>query len=117
VNRGAAKLAVEGVAWFDKHVEGLPAPKGDDIYTLFGKTSLHSFIKWVGDLFTIKTPELRRQTIVAAMYGTFENNEDQARRFCRKRGFLALDKLAHPAARPRGKSCRRPSTLANATTV
>ena len=29
VPRGAAKLAVEGVAWYDKNVEGLPAPKGD----------------------------------------------------------------------------------------
>ena len=38
VARGAAKLAVEGVAWYDKNVEGLPAPKGDDVYTLFGKT-------------------------------------------------------------------------------
>jgi hypothetical protein len=49
VPRGAAKLAVEGVAWYDKNVEGLPAPKGDDVYTLFGKTGLHSFIRWVGE--------------------------------------------------------------------
>jgi hypothetical protein len=81
VSRGAAKLAVEGVAWYDRHVEGLPAPKGDDVYTLFGKTALHDFIKWVGDVFSIKTPELRRQTIVAAMYGTFEKNEAEARKF------------------------------------
>ncbi len=81
VARGAAKLAVEGVAWYDKNVEGLPAPKGDDVYTLFGKTALHDFIKWVGDVFSIKTPELRRQTIVAAMYGTFDKNEAEARKF------------------------------------
>ncbi len=49
VARGAAKLAVEGVAWYDKNVEGLPAPKGDDVYTLFGKNALHSFIRWVGE--------------------------------------------------------------------
>jgi hypothetical protein len=61
--------------------EGLPAPKGDDVYTLFGKTALHDFIGWVGDVFSIKTPELRRQTIVAAMYGTFEKNEAEARKF------------------------------------
>lgn len=82
VPRAAAKLAVEGVAWYDKNVEGLPAPKGDDVYTLFGKSGLHSFIKWVGeDIFTVKTPELKRQTIVAAMYGTFEKNEAEARKF------------------------------------
>jgi hypothetical protein len=81
VARGAAKLAVEGVAWYDKHIEGLPAPKGDDVFTLFGKTGLHPFIRWVGEVFSIKTPELKRQTIVAAMYGTFEKNEAEARKF------------------------------------
>jgi len=84
VNRGAAKLAVEGIAWHDRYVEGLPAPKGDDIYTLFGKTALHPVIKWVGEVFSIKTPELRKQTIVAAMYGTFDKNEAEARKFWRE---------------------------------
>jgi hypothetical protein len=93
VSRGAAKLAVEGVAWFDRHVEGLPAPKGDDVYTLFGKTPLHNFIRWVSEVFSIKTPELRRQTIVAAMYGTFDKNEAEARKFWREvsRGGVELD--------------------------
>ena len=59
-------------------------PKGDDVYTLFGKTGPHDFIKWVGEMFSIKTPELRRQTIVAAMYGTFEKNEAEARQFWQK---------------------------------
>jgi hypothetical protein len=82
VNRGAAKLAVEGVAWYNKHIEGLPAPKGDDIYTLFGDTRLHDYIRWVGDdVFSVKTPELRRLTIVAAMYGTFDKNEAEAKKF------------------------------------
>jgi len=84
VSRSAAKLAVEGVAWFDRYVEGLPAPKGDDVYTLFGKTPLHNFIRWVSEVFSIKTPELRRHTIVAAMYGTFDKNEAEARKFWRE---------------------------------
>ena len=45
------------------------------------RPELHDFIKWVGEMFSIKTPELRRQTIVAAMYGTFEKNEAEARKF------------------------------------
>jgi hypothetical protein len=73
IPRGAAKLAVEGAAWYEKKVEGLPAPSGDDVYTLFGKRGLHSFIKFVG--------ELRRPTIVAAMYGCFDKNEADARKF------------------------------------
>jgi hypothetical protein len=35
-------------------------------------------------VFSIKTPELRRQTIVAAMYGTLEKNEEEARKFWRE---------------------------------
>src|SRR4029079_17224316 len=82
VPRDAAKLAVEGAAWYEKKVEGLPAPSGDDVYTLFGKKSLHKFFNWVGrELLGPKTPELRRLTIVAAMYGTFDKNEAEARRF------------------------------------
>ncbi len=81
VARGAAKIAVEGVAWYDRHIEGLPAPSGDDVYTLFGQANLHSYIRWIGELFSIKTPELRRQTVVAGMYGTYTKNEAEARKF------------------------------------
>lgn len=81
VNRAAAKLAVEGVAFFQKHVIGKPAPTGDDIYTLFGDIDLHAFIKWLGDLMSIKTPELKRVPIIAAMYGTYDINADAADKF------------------------------------
>jgi hypothetical protein len=46
-----------------------------------GEPGLHGFIRWVGELFSVKTPELRRQTIVAAMYGTWVKNEREARKF------------------------------------
>lgn len=62
-------------------IEGLPAPSGDDQYARFREPSLHGFVRWIGELFSIKTPELRRQTIVAAMYGTFIKNEIEARKF------------------------------------
>jgi hypothetical protein len=58
----------------------------------------HSFIRWVGeDIFTIKTPELKRRTIVAAMYGTFEKNESEARKFWKEvsGGGVEFDE-AHP---------------------
>lgn len=74
-------MAVEGACWYDRNVEGLPAPTGDDQYVRFGEPSLHRFIRWVGELFSVKTPELRRQTIVAAMYGTWVKNEREARKF------------------------------------
>ena len=81
VPRGAAKMAVEGACWYDRYVEGLPAPTGDDQYVRLGEPGLHEFIRWVGELFSVKTPELRRQTIVAAMYGTWVKNEREARKF------------------------------------
>ena len=81
VPRASAKLAAEGVAYFRTRVEGLPAPSGDDRYSLFGETGLHGFFRWVGETITIKTPELKRLTIVAAMFGTFRKNENEARKF------------------------------------
>jgi hypothetical protein len=81
VPKGPAKMAVEGACWYDRNVEGLPPVSGDDQYIRFGEPGLHGFIRFVGELFTIKTPELRRQTIVAAMYGTFTKNEAEARKF------------------------------------
>jgi hypothetical protein len=81
VPKGPAKMAVEGASWYDRNVEELPPVSGDDQYIRFGEPGLHGFIRWVGEMFTIKTPELRRQTIVAAMYGTFTKNEVEARKF------------------------------------
>ena len=48
---------------------------------LFGDANLPPFVHWLGELFTIKTPELKRQPIVAAMFGTFVKNETEARKF------------------------------------
>ena len=81
VPKGPAKMAVEGACWYDRYVEGLPAPTADDQYVRFGEPGLLEFIRWVGELFSVKTPELRRQTIVAAMYGTWVKNEREARKF------------------------------------
>ena len=81
VPRASAKLAAEGVAYYRSKVEGLPAPSGDDRYSLFAETGLHGFVRWIGELITIKTPELKRPTIVAAMFGTFSKNENEARKF------------------------------------
>ena len=68
--RASAKFAAEGMYITAVRSEGLPAPSGDDRYSLFGETGLHGFVRWVGELITIKTPELKRPTIVAAMFGT-----------------------------------------------
>jgi hypothetical protein len=81
VPRAPAKLAIDGVAWFQRDINHLPVPSGDDRYQMFAQQDLHGFIRWVGDLFSIKTPELKRQTVVSAMYGTFIANEAGAKQF------------------------------------
>jgi len=81
VPKPIAKLAAEGISWYHKHVEGVPTKEGDDQYSLFGDRSLDSFIKWLGELFSIKTPEMRKQSIVAAIYGTFNKSQTEARKF------------------------------------
>ena len=45
---------------------------------LFGEQGLHGFLRWLGELFSIKTPELRRVPIVAGMYGTTIAKEKEA---------------------------------------
>jgi len=81
VVRSSAKLAIEGVAWWRRQVEGVPVPTGDDQYVLFGEIGLHTFVQWIGEVFSIKTPELRRKQIVSGMYQTWISNEAEAKRF------------------------------------
>jgi hypothetical protein len=81
VPKPAAKLAIDGISWYRRTIEGVPVPSGDGVYSLMNETGLHSFIRWLGELFSSKTPELRRAQIVSAMYATFIVNEAAARTF------------------------------------
>jgi len=82
VPRTVAKLGIEGVIWYRRYVEGLPVPNGDDIYSLFAETGLYTFLRWLGEVITMKTPELRQAApIVSAMYATFNASESGARAF------------------------------------
>lgn len=79
--KAVAKLGVEGVAWYRRMIEGAAVPSSDDVYVMFNEPGLHPFLLWMGELFSIKTPELRRPPIAAAMYATFIKNETEARTF------------------------------------
>jgi hypothetical protein len=81
VPRGPAKLAIDGIAWVRKTVAKLPTQKGDGVYEMFHDEIYHPFIKWIGEIFSIKTPEMKLAPIVGAMYDTFEANEGEARKF------------------------------------
>jgi len=81
VERRSAKLAAEGVKWWRVKVDEQTMPAGDDLYQIFAETALHGFVRFVGDLLDVKTPELRRAPVIAAMHATWLTNELQARSF------------------------------------
>jgi hypothetical protein len=39
---------------------------GDEIYKMFNERVFHPFIIWLGELFSIKTPELKDKGVVGA---------------------------------------------------
>lgn len=81
VNKAVGKLGVEGILWQRKNVEGLPVSAGDDAYDLFGQEQYHPFLRWINEVFSIKTPELRKAPVVAAMWATYEVNKAAGMRF------------------------------------
>jgi hypothetical protein len=64
------KLGIEGIAWYLRVIEGLPPGKGDDRYKLFRRSEYYDFLHWLATLLDMKTPELKRMEIIAAMYAT-----------------------------------------------
>lgn len=83
VDRRLAKMAITGIAWFSKIVDKKPLPSGDDLFDLFDRTEYHPFILFYGQVCSprTKTQELQTPPVVAAMYGMFLKNEEQARAF------------------------------------
>jgi hypothetical protein len=81
VNRGVAKMAAEAIAWYDKYIERLAVPVGDDRYSVFKDEGARRFIVWLDTVMSIKTPELEKTQVVAAIYGTYQTNRDAAEGF------------------------------------
>lgn len=70
IPRAIARSGIEGIAWYLSVIEGLPTGKGDERYKLFRQSAYYDFLHWLGTLLDIKTPELRRTEVIAAMYAT-----------------------------------------------
>ena len=81
VDKAHAKLAIDGYTWFLRYVEKVPAPLGDETYSLFSDVALHPFIIWLGQTLNSKTRELQPRGIVAAIFGTFHTAQTKAREF------------------------------------
>ncbi len=81
--RGAAKLAIEGVAWYRRDIQGFAVSSGDELFELFNETRLHPFVQVVDSILDSKCGELRRVPVVAAMYGTWLDDAKRAADFWR----------------------------------
>ena len=76
-----ARLAVNGIAWYRAQIMKTDVPIGDNRYDMFSQIELHPFINWVAEVNTSKTREMQKKEVVAAMFGTFDANEQAARKF------------------------------------
>lgn len=81
VAKPVGKLGVEGITWYQRNIESVDTPLGDEQYTLFNQSLTQQFLIWLNEIFSIKTPELRKVPVVAAMYGTFLKNPEETRKF------------------------------------
>lgn len=81
VDKKMAKLAIDGYAWYLRIVEQAAPPVGDGVYALFNEVNLHPYIKWVAELHTSKTREMQVRPVTAAMFATYNTNEQVARTF------------------------------------
>lgn len=85
INRDVAQKALKGIAWCKANVEGLKGiPTGDNVYNLFSDESFYPFLQWYGQLMGMKTGELEPPGVVAAMFATFDANEQAAKDFWEK---------------------------------
>jgi len=81
IARDILKLGAEGINWARSTVDRLPAKKADDRYEELMKSQNLTFLQWLGSIFSIKTPEMREQPIVAAMYKTYFVDIEKANEF------------------------------------
>lgn len=74
IDRRVAKLGIEGYAWHERKVEGLPIKPGDDQYIAFNNPNVHPFLLWLGGFLTPQCQELRSVPVVAAMWACYLKN-------------------------------------------
>jgi len=75
-DKNNSRLAIDGVSWYLKHVEGLKVPPGAHVYSLFYDETYHPFIMWMSGFLSSKMPELKPKSVLAAIYATFAHASD-----------------------------------------
>jgi hypothetical protein len=96
---GNAKIAMDGVIWFQDQINGTLALRGDDAYALFADERYHRFVIWMGNAITTKTQELRRKGVQAAAFAAFPRHPSEAMEFFGLvgRGGDGTEEKGHPA--------------------
>ena len=79
VPRDSAKRAIEGIAWHLKYVVGMPVAKGDDVYDLFHRPEHTDYLVWIGHMLSDKTPELKKASVLAAVFATYDRDPEEAK--------------------------------------
>jgi hypothetical protein len=84
VPKPIAKLAVEGIVWYKRTVEGIKKlTTSDQAYAMLQDTDLHPFFLWIGNghILSSKTRECKNIPVVAAMFATFQKDQMNAQDF------------------------------------
>jgi hypothetical protein len=75
------KIGAEAIAWSRGTIDGLSPQKADDRYEELTHEQNHDFLKMLGSIITIKTPEMRALPVIAAMYKTYFVDPERAEKF------------------------------------
>lgn len=81
IQRDVLKIAAEGINWVNSNIERLPPSKADDRYAALMEGRNLTFLQWIATVFSMKTPEMKQQPVVGAMYKTFFIDPEQAAKF------------------------------------
>ena len=81
VDRKNAWAAVKGIRFSHKQSGDGQAPSGDDVGQLFANRSYDPFIRFIDEILTSKTGELKTDGVIGAMYLTYDAAQERAVEF------------------------------------
>jgi len=79
VPRNIGKIGIDAVTWFNRQIEDIMVPTGDDSYSRFADQSLWPYLHWLAEV--NPTGLLKKTTLVSAMFGTYNAAQTEAEAF------------------------------------
>jgi hypothetical protein len=98
VPRWIGKIGIEAVTWFNKNIDGISVPAGDDQFARFSDRSLYPYLQWLAEVDPAGT--LKHVPLVAAMFGTYNAAQAEAEAFWEAvaNGGIEMDSTAPASA-------------------